>query len=71
MNCPYCGNEMSIGKIYSKYGAFFVPNGEKLPLFPLLMRDRFSNMGGAIITDPPQSYYCKECKKLIVSLGGT
>ena len=70
MNCPYCGKEMSVGKTYTKYGAFYVPDGEKLPSFPLLRQDRFSKMGGAIIADPVSSNYCKDCKKLIISIDG-
>ena len=70
MNCPFCGKEMSVGKTYTKYGAFFVPDGEKLPIFPLLRQNSVSNKGGAIFADPTLSNYCKECKKLIVSIDG-
>ena len=70
MNCPYCGKEMSVGKTYTKYGAFYVPDGEKLPSFPLLRQNRFYYMGGAIIADPVLSNYCKDCNKLIISLDG-
>ena len=31
MKCPYCGNEMELGKLRSRGGVFFLPDGEKTP----------------------------------------
>ena len=31
MQCPYCGYEMVLGRLRSKGGVFFLPEGEKMP----------------------------------------
>ena len=72
MNCPYCNNEMEIGKLRSKGGVFFLPDGEKMPKlytqnemakhravsFPPFVLDVFPEY--------PSAYVCRECKKLIM-----
>lgn len=72
MKCPYCNNEMEIGKLRSKGGVFFLPDGEKMPKlytqnemakhravsFPPFVLDVFPEY--------PSAYVCRECKKLII-----
>lgn len=29
--CPYCGGELEKGKLISRGGNFFLPDGEKMP----------------------------------------
>lgn len=72
MKCPYCGNDMEIGKLRSKGGVFFLPDGERTPKlytqkemarhravsFPPFVLDFFP--------DYPNAYVCRSCKKLIM-----
>ena len=74
MKCPLCGNEMEFGKLRSKGGVFFLPDGEKTPnlytqkemakhravAFPPFMLGAFPEY--------PDAYMCRDCKKLIMDL---
>lgn len=72
MKCPLCGTEMESGKLRSKGGVFFLPDGEKTPK---LYTHREMEKHRAISFPPfvldvfpeyPSAYVCRECKKLII-----
>jgi len=72
MKCPMCGNEMEFGKLISRGGVFFLPDGEKLPK---LYSEKELSRHSAISFPPyllqaspeyPAAYICRACKKLIM-----
>ena len=72
MNCPFCGNEMESGKLRSKGGVFFLPDGEKMPK---LYTQKEMNKHSAVLFPPfvsdalpeyPNAHLCRSCKKLIM-----
>ena len=76
MKCPICGHEMELGKLRSRGGVFFLPNGEKTPKlytqkemakhravsFPPFVLDFFPEY--------PDAYVCRKCRKLIMDIDG-
>lgn len=76
MKCPICGHEMELGKLRSRGGVFFLPNGEKTPKlythkemakhravsFPPFVLDFFPEY--------PDAYVCRNCRKLIMDIDG-
>ena len=76
MKCPICGQEMELGKLRSRGGVFFLPNGEKTPKlythkemakhravsFPPFVLDFFPEY--------PDAYVCRNCRKLIMDIDG-
>ena len=74
MNCPYCDREMESGKLKSKGGVYFLPEGEKNPMlytrgemskhraisFPPFVLDMFPEY--------PTAFVCRDCKKLILDI---
>lgn len=74
MNCPFCGNEMGRGKLRSKGGMYFLPDGEKSPR---LYSEKEMEKHNAIpfltfkytgAPEYPQAYVCRACNKLIMDI---
>ena len=70
--CPYCSGELEKGKLISRGGNFFLPDGEKMPS---LFTEKSMNKSRAILLPPdivsdgdvqfPMAYVCRVCKKII------
>lgn len=74
MKCPYCSIEMEQGKLRSRGGVFFLPDGETLPK---VYSERQLSKHHAIALPPyilqtkpefPTVYVCRKCGKMIVPL---
>ena len=72
MKCPYCGNEMESGKLRSRGGLYFLPDGESLPK---LYTKREMEKHNAIYLPPymtevkatyPTAHVCRSCSKIVV-----
>lgn len=72
MKCPYCGAEMRKGKLRSRGGVFFLPDGEKMPL---LYTEKEMNKHDCVLLPPyyfslkeefPTAYVCRNCSKMII-----
>ena len=72
MKCPYCSNDMEKGKLRSRGGMFFLPDGEKVPK---LYTEREMKNHNAIDLPPnmfdtkpeyPTAYVCRSCSKIII-----
>ena len=74
MKCPLCGNEMELGKLRSKGGVFFLPDGEKMPKLYTqkeMAKHRavsFPPFVLNVLPEYPSAYVCRECKKLIMDI---
>lgn len=74
--CPYCGGNLEKGKLISRGGNFFLPDGEKTPT---LFTKKSMNKSRAILLPPdivsdgdvqfPVGYVCRVCKKIIIPYG--
>lgn len=75
MRCPICDKEMEIGKLRSRGGVYFLPDGEKSPM---LYTRKAMSKHRAILLPPfvsfaaspeyPNAYVCRQCKKLIMDI---
>lgn len=71
MKCPYCNNEMDKGKLRSKGGVYFLPDGEKTPL---LYTEQEMKKRNAVYLPPymvgpaeyPTAYICRVCSKIMI-----
>ena len=72
MKCPYCNNEMEKGKLRSKGGVYFLPDGEKIPL---LYTEHEMKKHNAVYLPPymmahppeyPTAYICRSCSKIVI-----
>lgn len=72
MKCPCCSNEMEKGKLRSKGGVFFLPDGEKLPK---LYTEKQMKKHNAVYLKPyifdvpeefPIAYLCRQCSKIVI-----
>ena len=72
MKCPYCSNEMEKGKLRSKGGVYFLPDGEKIPL---LYTEHEMKKRNAVYLPPymtahpaeyPTAYLCRSCSKIVI-----
>ena len=72
MKCPYCSNDMEKGKMNSRGGMVFLPDGETLPK---LYTEREMKKHNAIHLPPnmfdtkpeyPIAYVCRLCSKIII-----
>ena len=73
MMCPYCSREMEKGKLYSRGGVFFLPEGDKLPLF---YTEHEMKKHNAVYLPPyltildrpefPTAYICRQCSKIVI-----
>ena len=66
MNCPYCNKEMKSGFLKSSHLIYW---GEDKTLAPFLNGIRLTkfNLEGFFKGNFVESYYCSDCKKIIVS----
>lgn len=72
MRCPSCNTEMEKGKLRSRGGVFFLPDGESLPL---LYTENEMQKHHAVCLPPslfsikaeyPTAYLCRKCSKIII-----
>ena len=72
MKCPYCSHEMEQGKLRSKGGVYFLPDGEKLPK---LYTENEMKKRRAVHLPPymtpfsagyPTAYLCRQCSKITI-----
>ena len=72
MKCPSCSNDMEKGKMHSRGGMFFLPDGETPPK---LHTEREMKKHNAICLQPnmldtkpeyPTAYVCRLCSKIII-----
>ena len=75
MQCPCCRCEMQKGKLHSKGGVFFLPDGEKIPK---LYTEGQMKKHNAVYLPPyqldffpeyPVAYICRSCSKIIEDYG--
>ncbi len=59
MKCPYCDKEMLEGEIQSQKVPVWVKKGDK--------EGKMLPVKKHFIYNETEAYYCKECKKLIIS----
>lgn len=72
MKCPYCNNVMQKGKLMSKGGVFFLPDGEKRPL--LYSKGEMEKHNavylpphiGDFFPEYPTGYICRSCSKIVI-----
>ena len=73
MKCPFCGEEMSHGKLRTRGENYFIPDGCKTPL---LYTSKSMEKSGAVLVSPDAfsanyeenwqtAFLCKECRKVI------
>ena len=71
MNCPYCGNEMELGLIESKYQIIWTKGPSKRPFIQtrvpkgsviLAKQDLKSLFTGCAV----KAFVCRSCKKVII-----
>ena len=73
MRCPYCDTEMERGKLHSRGGVYFLPDGEKHPQF---YTEREMKKHNAVYLPPyitlldrpeyPTAYICRQCSKIVI-----
>ena len=72
MKCPFCGQEMEQGKLRSRGGLFFLPEGEGLP--KLYTRREMEKHRAVYLppyalrwwADYPAAQICRSCSKIVV-----
>jgi len=72
MKCPYCQSEMERGKLKSRGGMFFLPDGETMP--KLYINAEFEKHRAIsfpphlldIKLEYPTAYVCRTCGKIIM-----
>ena len=76
MKCPFCGQEMEQGKLRSRGGLFFLPEGEGLP--KLYTRREMEKHRAVYLppyalrwwADYPAAQICRSCSKIVVDYNG-
>ena len=71
MKCAYCNSEMEKGKLRSRGGVFFLPDGEALPK---LFTEKEMEKHHAVYLPPylsapsefPTAYICRACSKIVI-----
>lgn len=72
MKCPYCNSEMEKGKLRSRGGVYFLPDGENPPL---LYTEKEMKKHKAVYLPPymtailaeyPTAYICRPCSKMVI-----
>ena len=66
--CPYCGKEMVRGSLPNETPPYFLPAGERAPLFRMIV----PRSGIELVPDPSATvwqeaiaYYCKDCRIVV------
>ena len=67
MQCPYCGNEMERGFVQSARPVFWSPEKKKVFFKPSLQED-FEISEGFWNGSFAESHFCRNCKKVILSV---
>ena len=69
MNCPFCGKEMNTGVLYGDGrmgGVFWNENGKRKSFFDRMIGSgRITGAKASLTTFTIESYFCKNCKKMI------
>ena len=72
MKCPFCNEEMEKGELRSKGGAYYLPEGEKVPL---LYTEHEMEKRSAVYLPPymteqppvyPTAHICRSCSKIVI-----
>ena len=61
MNCPNCGKEMELGRVYSKGVLFWSPKLDRIWRIPDKESAALSSPG-----EYPAGHICKDCRKVIL-----
>lgn len=71
MKCPYCDNQMESGKLRSRGGMYFLPDGESIPKTysnKEMVKHKAISFPPYLLqsTEYPTAYVCRECGKIIM-----
>ena len=75
MKCPFCGEDMSEGRLMTNGVAYFLPEGERPPI--LYNKYFMDKVNGVMLTpasyfkiisskDMPKAFCCRRCQKVII-----
>ena len=75
MKCPFCGEDMTEGRLMTNGVAYFLPEGERLPI--LYNRYSMDKVNGVMLTpasylkiisskDMPKAFCCRRCQKVVI-----
>lgn len=74
MTCPFCHQIMEHGRLRSKGGVFFLPDGEKVPKLytDVEMKKRnVLSLPPHVFDSPPrypEAFLCRSCGKIILDI---